>query len=351
MRITTRSLLLAAVMLTPVPSRAVVWNVNPQGTGDAATIQAAYDAASAGDLILLAPGTYVDSVVRQMPDYGGFVETVQSTAFAKPGVDLQSSGGPAVTTIDGQGVRHGIVGESVGDVEISGIRFYRAKSSATGGGVGKWGGGILLFRSEPTIQNCYFVECIADGDAGGGGGGIFLGGGGTTGGVIRNNLFLRSTATDLGGGIELFQCTSATVENNTFVDNFTVDNGGAILMNASSVSLNNNIFASNNAGVSGGAVGCIDPTTVTGSCNLFWENDAPIDEQISDCIVAIGQDDNIIGDPLFCNPANDVYTIDAFSPASPQHPSGCGLRGAFPVACGPVSVKASSWGMIKAGYR
>jgi len=284
-----------------------------------------------------------------MPDYYGFIETVESTAFAKPGVDLKSSGGPAVTTIDGEGVRHGVVGESLGAVEISGIRFYRNKSSATGGGVGKWGGGMVLFRSTPTIQNCFFVECVADGDAPGGGGGIFLGGGAN--GIVRNNLFLRSTATDLGGGLELFEHNGATVENNTFVDNHADRHGGAVLINITTVTLNKNIFALNTASQEGGAVACLNTHTVTASCNVFWANDAPIQDNVMACNVVIGQNNNIVQDPMFCDPENDVYTIDAFSPASPDHPSGCGLRGAFPVACGPVSIESRSWGMIKSSYR
>ena len=52
------------------PVEADVWNVNPQGTGDAPTIQAAYDLATAGDVIILAPGTYVDSHTRTINGYG-----------------------------------------------------------------------------------------------------------------------------------------------------------------------------------------------------------------------------------------------------------------------------------------
>jgi len=347
MSMTRRFLLLAAVILMPVPSRAVVWNVNPQGTGDAPTIQAAYDAASPGDLIVLAPGTYVDSHTRVIQAYGNSSVSTTGTAFMKAGVDLESSGGAQVTIIDGLSARHGLIGSDVTPASIRGVTFLHCVTAGSGGGTEIWGGGVLVYRSTVTIDDCRFVECTALG--GGGGGGIFIAQG--TGFELRGNLFLRCFAGDLGGGVEIFEHDGAIVENNTFVDNATVDNGGAILMNASTVSLNNNIFASNNAGVSGGAVGCIDPTAVTGSCNLFWENDAPADDQISDCIVAIGQDDNIVGDPLFCDSADDNYTIDALSPASPNHPSGCGLRGAYGVGCGPVSIESKSWGDIKALYR
>ena len=62
---------------------------------------------------------------------------------------------------------------------------------------------------------------------------------------------------------------------------------------------------------------------------------------------------NAYGDdnPLFCDPDSDNYMIRSDSPASPDHPSGCGLRGALPVGCGPVSVESLSWTTIKSLYR
>ncbi len=65
----------------------------------------------------------------------------------------------------------------------------------------------------------------------------------------------------------------------------------------------------------------------------------------------IGEDNNIVADPMFCGADLDVFTIRADSPAAPGHPSGCGLVGAYPVGCGSVSVEAASWGKIKAEYR
>jgi len=347
MSMSTRFLLLA-LTLTPVSSRAVVWNVNPQGTGDAPTIQAAYDAAGAGDLIVLAPGVYIDSNTRVIHGFGaGEFPSTTATAFMKAGVDLESSSGAEATIIDGQNARHGLIGPDVTPASIRGVTFLNCVSAGTYGGTEKWGGGVLIYRSQATIQDCRFVQCI--GLFGGGGGGVFFSQG--SGGILRGNLFLRCHSGDLGGGVEIFLHDGAVVENNTFVDNSTVDHGGAILFNSSSATLDNNIFAGNTAGLSGGAVGCLYDNPMTASCNLFWENDAPSLDDVMECNVVIGQNDNIVTDPLFCDAPADNYTIDAFSPASPNNPNGCGLIGAYGVGCGPVSVESKTWGVIKSLYR
>lgn len=56
-------------------------------------------------------------------------------------------------------------------------------------------------------------------------------------------------------------------------------------------------------------------------------------------------------DPLFCNPANGDYTIRSDSPCAPPAVTGCGLVGALPLACWPVSLKADTWARVKGRYR
>jgi len=335
-------------MGTSAPAWAVVWNVNPQGTGDAPTIQAAYDAASAGDLIVLAPGVYIDSNTRVIHGYGpSEFPSTTATAFMKAGVDLESSGGAEATIIDGQSARHGLIGPDVTPASVRGITFLHCFTAGTFGGTEIWGGGVLVYRSAVTIEDCRFVECFGLGGAGGGG--VFLSQG--SGSALRGNLFLRCSTGDLGGGVEIFQHSGVVVENNTFVDNSTTRHGGGILFNLSNGTLDNNIFAANTANLSGGGVGCLNQNDISGSCNIFWENDAPVDDHVTACFVPIGENDNVVTDPLFCDAADDNYTIDAFSPASPDNPNGCGLVGAYGVGCGPVAVESKSWGVIKSLYR
>ena len=81
------------------------------------------------------------------------------------------------------------------------------------------------------------------------------------------------------------------------------------------------------------------------SCNDFWDNSSGHAEG-----VGINHP-SFIRDPLFCDsPAGD-FTIQSDSPCAPPGVTGCGLVGALPVGCGPVSVEDWSWGQIKGAYR
>ena len=77
---------------------------------------------------------------------------------------------------------------------------------------------------------------------------------------------------------------------------------------------------------------------------------APVEDDMTVDCRFIGVSNNIIADPIFCNAGLDNFTIQTNSPAAPNDPSGCGLRGALPVGCGTVSVQATSWGQIKGKY-
>ena len=61
---------------------------------------------------------------------------------------------------------------------------------------------------------------------------------------------------------------------------------------------------------------------------------------------------NIEADPMFCvNAEADSFAIASNSPCAPgNHPDGvdCGIIGARGIGCGPVPVRSSSWGRIKA---
>jgi parallel beta-helix repeat protein len=96
---------------------------------DYPTIQAAIDAAAWGDTVLVAPGEYVESIEL------------------KPGVTVQSSGGPEVTTIRGDGSLiwgyHKYTVGGANDSTISGFTII-------GGTVNV---GILNDRANPTITD------------------------------------------------------------------------------------------------------------------------------------------------------------------------------------------------------
>jgi hypothetical protein len=100
------------------------WYIKPDGTGDAPTIQAGVDAASAGDIVLVAAGTYPTT---SMVDIDGTLTAV-CVAIDKD-IDLLSESGPASTTIGNVSAGVAIyVHDVVGSVEISGFRVQTSSA-------------------------------------------------------------------------------------------------------------------------------------------------------------------------------------------------------------------------------
>lgn len=79
-------------LLIASPAPATIWHVNPAGTGDFATIQAALYGASSGDIIELADGTYTGAGNREL-SFGGRAIILRSES-GNPGaciIDCQAS--------------------------------------------------------------------------------------------------------------------------------------------------------------------------------------------------------------------------------------------------------------------
>ena len=232
----------ALSMIAVPPSQAATINV-PAGQP---TIQGAINAASNGDTVLVAPGTYRENI-----------------NFEGKAITVTSSGGPAVTTINGGGngsVVLFVSGEGTGSV-LSGFTITNgnangAPPSGNGGGgivvfnaaatikgnaitqngACNWGGGIYvgstLFPSpSPVIEGNQITEngvgaLGGNGCAGGGGGGIAVTSASTTqitGNTISGNAVAPG---DGGGGIYLFGVTTPIVENNVITNNSAMFSGG-----------------------------------------------------------------------------------------------------------------------------
>jgi len=209
------------------------------------TIQGAINAASNGDTVLVAPGTYRENI-----------------NFVGKAITVTSSGGPAVTTINGGGngpVVLFVSGEGAGSV-LSGFTITNGNSNisatpqdwnADGGGIVvfnaapmitgnvitqnvacSWGGGIYVGSNlfpgpSPVIAGNQITENVVnDGCSGGGGGGIAVTTTGSTqitGNTISGNSVVPGNA---GGGIYLYGVTTPIVENNVITNNSAIFSGG-----------------------------------------------------------------------------------------------------------------------------
>src|SRR5207249_688569 len=129
--------------LMPHTARAATINV----PASQPTIQAAINAASNGDTVLVAPGTYRENI-----------------NFMGKAITVTSSGGPSVTTIDG-----GAAGSVVMFRTNEGRNSVLSRFTVTNGsanGVPSWdGGGIYISYASPTVSGNVITQ---NGPCGGG---------------------------------------------------------------------------------------------------------------------------------------------------------------------------------------
>ena len=107
--------------------------------------------------------------------------------------------------------------------------------------------------------------------------------------------------------------------------------------------LHHNIFAGSSGSV---AVNLHeDNGNLFESCNCYWDNP---DGDTSGFTM---DDTSFVSDPLFCDPEANDFTLRSSSPCAPPGITGCGLVGALPVECGPISLQSETWAAIKGMYR
>lgn len=180
------------------------------------TIQIALAGAVDGDVIILAPGTYFETVNL------GTLE-----------ITLRSSGGPDVTTIDafGLGSVITITGGQTTATVIEGLTI-------TGGSGPLRGGGININGASATIRDCRITGNFATLDPGGDGGGLFIENGDL---VLEDTVFLNNQSNDVGGGAYFRTVTNVTVTNCHFEGNVSL-RGGAIAANGTNTTLLDTTF-------------------------------------------------------------------------------------------------------------
>ena len=187
------------------------------------------------------------------------------------------------------------------------------------------GGGFANFDSSPTVTDCSFIDNLGV-EAGGG---FYAGGDGHS--SITGCTFAGNSS-NLGGGVYAHYST-LTLSSCTLVENSASVAGSGIYVAYTPTDLQQVIIA---FGQGTPAFQCGDtdyPPTV--SCCDIYGNAAG---DWSDCVAdQLGVAGNISVDPLFCDLSTGDFTLRDDSLCAPDNSSGCGLIGAWSVACSGVS--------------
>ncbi len=184
------------------------------GDGSFETIQAALDSAVDGQVVWVAPGTYLE----------------HDLTFAGKAVTLASTHGETATEISAQGQGRVFVFDSSasGSTVLDGFTLRD--------GAGEYGGGLYFDRSAPTIR-----RCVVSGNQAVRGGGAYVA---HASPVFLNVVFTNNEASEEGGAARLFD-SNAELSNVTVVYNLArLSGGGLSLYNASPI-LTNTIVANN----------------------------------------------------------------------------------------------------------
>lgn len=207
--------------------------------GDYPTIQQAINDAVDGDVVLVAPGTYVENLKIQ-----------------KKSITVKSSVGPLVTTIDGSNPTNPNIASVVviisdeHDVVLEG--FTLTQGAGTQLAVGRYGGGVVCYFL--TFDNVGIEASALAGTR-----------------IIRDNIIIGNAA-DFGAGIACLSnsSTNTHVINNIVTGNLANEEGGGIMCMSESPSIENTTITGNGS-KKGGGFYCVgaDPL-VTHS--IIWNN-------------------------------------------------------------------------------
>ena len=219
------------ILFAPTNTFARTWYVNAAGTGDAPTIQAGIDSATAGDVVSLADGTYTgagnynvdfrgkDITVRSesgnpadcIVDVGG-TASIMRWAFRFDSGETSASRLEGITVRDSYWVV-GAVWVEGSSPTITNCVFSHNTSTLAGGAIG-------VGDASPLITYCRFEN----NNAAYGGGAIYCD---NASPVIRYCEFKNDSASNVGGAFGS-EHGSPTLENCRFLDNWAGDAGGAI---------------------------------------------------------------------------------------------------------------------------
>jgi hypothetical protein len=240
-----RYLIAASVLGLAGSAMAETWTVDDDGPADFDNIQAAVDAASDGDEIIVSPGTYTGS--------GEDVVFIEWSNLW-----IHSADGASVTIIDGQGKQRGVHYRRAAGT-LDGFTIQNCFASTAGAGVYCQG-------SNPTIVNCVVSDNVTTGN----GAGIHCEYYSTNSSpLIQGCIIQGNSAIASGGGVYLYGDGAVTrVVDTTIADNTAGANGGGVFNNQPGTILTNSILQDNTSALSGGGLYNTVSSAYVGQCQF-----------------------------------------------------------------------------------
>jgi len=283
-------IIILSTLWTPLATLATDRNV----PADYSTIQAAIDASSNSDVIILATGTYTGEGNQNLT-FNGKAVTVRSTDPNDPAVvsatiiDCQASSTSlnrafnfanretANTIIEGLTLKNGW--------QNFGGAIYCDNSSnptirkcvITGNKATYYGGAIYCKGSScPTVTQCTISnnETLPNSDGFGSldGGAIYC--------TNDSNLTLSECTVSnnygLSGGAIYANASQLTITSCTFTDNQSITSGGAITCWSSNSTISHCLFTGNSATSTGGTISCENSSAPTVTNCTFYGNSSPL---------------------------------------------------------------------------
>lgn len=308
-----RNPILAVLLISCFTSAvlAATYVVNPDGSGDFPTIQAAIDAATGGDIIELTDGIFTGLGNRDL-EFLGKAITVCS-----------QSGNAADCIIDCELQGRGVYFRAFETEEtvLEGVSIING--FVTGGYPDGGGGGIHCYRASPIVRDCIIAHCHAD----------------WAGGILSHQSyppqFIRCTlyaneSLNRAGGFDAYQ-GGPILDGCTIVGNTAASGGGMSANEGANVTVTNTIIAFNEGG---GSVSCYNGSEITLSCSNIYGNDWW--DWFGGVGPQYGINGNISKHPLFCDVTNADFHLQENSPCAAENHPECDLIGAWPVACAPI---------------
>jgi hypothetical protein len=289
----------AAPHPTYLASGGTIWHV----PGDFSSIQSAINAASSGDTVLVAAGSYTGSL-----NFNGKALTVQSSA-GSAATAIVGNGGAAVTI--------GPLGALIGFSVSHGVGY-------DGGGIAVSGAGTII-RSNILIDNAALV----------GGTGAAIAGNGASP-LIDGNIFRNNTCDTqfLSGVVSFIGTSSPQIMNNLFINN-PCRAINVTLPEGPTPQIYNNTIVGNPVGIRvdarvpavaqiyrnnilvGNTVGLVVDFSVAAAYDPTWEYNLVFDNTVNYQGIAdqTGLQHNLSADPLFVDPTQAQYSLQTTSPA------------------------------------